>query len=82
MKYESLEKLLAKILKVDSEEIQDHWKIGDSPNWDSFAQMDIILMLEEEFGLHIDGTNFESSTSVSSIKSLLKLNSKYISNKK
>ena len=75
MEYDILEKLLAGILKVEPEEIQDDWKIGVSPNWDSFAQMDIILMLEEEFRLHIDSSNFDSSTSVMAIKTLLTANS-------
>ena len=71
-----LEEPLSKILKVEPQEIQNDWKIGLAPNWDSFAQMEIILMLEEQFDLKIDDTNFELSTSVSSIKHLLWMKSR------
>lgn len=66
-----VEEKIAKILKVNSCDVIDSWKIGCAPNWDSFAQMEIILMLDECYGLMVDDSTIVKATSVAGIKSML-----------
>ncbi|WCE29851.1 acyl carrier protein [Vibrio sp. SCSIO 43137] len=46
--------LIADILKVSVEKIDDELAIGDIPEWDSLAHMRIIAALESELGVVLD----------------------------
>ncbi|MBU2023287.1 MAG: acyl carrier protein [Gammaproteobacteria bacterium] len=46
--------LIAKILNVSTDVVVDDLAVGDIPEWDSLAHMNIIASIEKEFGITID----------------------------
>jgi acyl carrier protein len=47
-------KIIAEIIEVDSNKIDEDTAIGDFPNWDSMSQLIIITSLEKEFDIKFD----------------------------
>ncbi len=48
-------KLLSEILGVETTEIYEKKKLADFADWDSFAILSFIVMMDEEFGREISG---------------------------
>lgn len=48
---EKIRKIIAGILKVDEDLIQEDTAIGDIPSWDSLNQLRILSAVESEFGI-------------------------------
>lgn len=51
---ESVKELIAKILGVSLDVIEDELAVGDIPEWDSLAHMRIIASLESDLGVVLD----------------------------
>ena len=51
---ESVKELIAKILGVSLELVEDELAVGDIPEWDSLAHMRIIAALESDLGVVLD----------------------------
>ncbi|NOI66954.1 acyl carrier protein [Vibrio sp. 99-8-1] len=51
---ESVKKLIAKVLEVSLEVVEDELAVGDIPEWDSLAHMRIIAALESDLGVVLD----------------------------
>ena len=67
-----LEKLLKKIFQVDK--ISLDYSMDDIPEWDSFKHIELIIGLEQEFGINLEYTDTTEMTSIPIIKSkILKL---------
>lgn len=49
-----IRELIAKILNVSTDVVVDDLAVGDIPEWDSLAHMNIIASIEKEFGITID----------------------------
>jgi acyl carrier protein len=49
-----LRRILASILEIDENEIDENTDADDVGNWDSLKQMMIIVTLEEEFNIEFD----------------------------
>lgn len=49
-----IRELIAKILNVSTDIVVDDLAVGDIPEWDSLAHMNIIASIEKEFGITID----------------------------
>ena len=47
-----VKEIIAEILKVDVEQINEDTAIGDIPEWDSLSQIQIISSIEKEFGFN------------------------------
>ena len=47
-------KIIAKVIEVESNKIDEDTAIGDFPNWDSMGQLIIITSLEKEFDIKFD----------------------------
>lgn len=47
-------KIIAEIIEVDNNKIDEDTAIGDFPNWDSMGQLIIITSLEKEFDIKFD----------------------------
>jgi acyl carrier protein len=47
-------KIIAEVIEVDSNRIDEDTAIGDFPNWDSMGQLVIITSLEKEFDIKFD----------------------------
>lgn len=67
---ERLKKILATILEIDKDSIDEEISSENIDSWDSFKQMNIIIAIEEEFGLQFDE---EESILSNSYASLLKI---------
>ena len=48
---EKIRKIMAEILEITEEEIEENSAIGDFPNWDSLHHLKIISTIEKEFGI-------------------------------
>ncbi|MCT4349493.1 MULTISPECIES: acyl carrier protein [Vibrio] len=51
---ESVKELIAKVLNVSVDVIDDELAVGDIPEWDSLAHMRIIAALESDLGVVLD----------------------------
>jgi acyl carrier protein len=51
---DSIKALIAEILNVSLDVVQDDLAIGDIPEWDSLAHMRIITALESDLGVMLD----------------------------
>ena len=51
---ESVKELIANILGVSLEVVEDELAVGDIPEWDSLAHMRIIAALESDLGVVLD----------------------------
>ncbi len=50
---EQIQALLAEIFEADAEEISVETQFGDLPKWDSMGHMEVMIVLEENFGVDI-----------------------------
>ena len=48
---EKIKRIIAVILRVDEDAIQEDTAIGDIPSWDSLNQLRILAEVESEFGI-------------------------------
>lgn len=51
---ERVRKLLINQLKIDEERFSFDLAVGDIPEWDSAAHVNLIMAVEEAFGLELD----------------------------
>ena len=68
---ERVRTLLAEALQVQSEEISPQLAFGDLPQWDSMGHMEVIMRLEESFGIEVNADTIAGLTSVPVICSYL-----------
>ncbi len=66
--------LVAEALQVSPEEITPETAFGDLPEWDSMGHMEIMLALEERFGVKIDAGTIAALTGVPLIVAHLREN--------
>lgn len=67
-----LEKLLKETFEIDK--ISLNFSMDDIPEWDSFKHIELIIGLEQEFGINLEYTDTTEMTSIPIIKSkILKL---------
>lgn len=50
---ERIQTLLADVFKVPVQEVTPDLAMGDLPQWDSIGHMDVMLNLEQNFGVEI-----------------------------
>ena len=46
--------LLAEVFQIPPDEITPELAFGDLPQWDSLGHMDVMMRLEEQFGVEIN----------------------------
>lgn len=66
--------LLAEALQVPLEEVTPDLSFGDLPQWDSMGHMEVMLRLEERFGIEINAENIALLTSLPVICAYLREN--------
>jgi len=59
--------LLAEAIQVPIEIVTPDLAFGDLPQWDSLGHMEVMLKLEEEFGIAIDAEMIANLISISEI---------------
>jgi acyl carrier protein len=55
---------LKEILEMEDQEISLEDKFRDYDNWDSLANLSVIAMLDDEFGVYIETNDFKKLTTV------------------
>jgi acyl carrier protein len=55
---------LKEILEMEDQEINLNDKFRDYDNWDSLANLSVIAMLDDEFGVYIETNDFKKLTTV------------------
>lgn len=71
---ERVQNLLSEALQVPGDQVHADLEFGDLPQWDSMGHMEVMLSLEEQFGIEIDAEIIASLTSVPTISNYLKEN--------
>ena len=59
--------LLAEAIQVPGEMVTPDLSFGDLPQWDSLGHMEVMLRLEEEFGVAIDAETIAQLISIPEI---------------
>ena len=59
--------LLAEAIQVPGEMVTSDLSFGDLPQWDSLGHMEVMLRLEEEFGVAIDAETIAQLISIPEI---------------
>ncbi len=67
-----IQNLVAEALQVPVEMVTPELTMGDVPQWDSFGHMEVMLRLEEKFGLTVDADTISRLTSVGEIHRYLR----------
>lgn len=60
---ELVRQVMAAVLEVDATSIGDDTSMDNVPNWDSLRQMNLVLALEETFGVSIPDDDAANATS-------------------
>jgi acyl carrier protein len=66
-----IQSILADALQVPQEEINPELAFGDLPQWDSMGHMEVIMRLEESFGIDVNADTIANLTSIPAIFSYL-----------
>lgn len=69
--FEKLQQTLASTLKVQPSKITSTTRDEDLPSWDSLGQVNLIMALEQEFGVYIEVEDFGELKSVPTILAYL-----------
>jgi len=65
--FDKVRNVLAQALKVDAENITSDTAFGDLPQWDSMGHMEVMILLEEHFGVEINAETISELISVQAI---------------
>jgi acyl carrier protein len=64
---EQVQAILAEAIQVPIEDITPDLAFGDLPQWDSMGHMEVMLRLEEKFGVEINADTIATLVSVPAI---------------
>ena len=67
----SIRGVLIEALQIDPELFTPELTFGDLPQWDSLGHMEVMMRLEEHYGIEINTDTIASLTSVPKIKEYL-----------
>lgn len=69
---DSVKEILIKVLKVSSEKITDDLTMKDLDAWDSLNHMELIISLEETFGIQLTFDEIVAMQSIQEIRRILR----------
>jgi acyl carrier protein len=61
---ENIQELLAQALQLPIEQIPLDLAFGDIPQWDSMGHMEVMMILEERYGVEINADTISALTSI------------------
>jgi acyl carrier protein len=67
--------MVAEALQAPPEAVTETLSFGDLPEWDSMGHMEVMVLLEERFGVEISADTIAELTSIETICNYLKENS-------
>lgn len=62
-----VQELLSQVFQVPAKEIHSDLAFGDIPQWDSMGHMDVMMSLEEHFGVEVSTDTIGELVSVQAI---------------
>lgn len=65
--FEKVQATIAATLKVPPQKVTPQTRDQDLPSWDSLGQVNLIMALEQEFGVYIEVEEFGNLNSVPAI---------------
>jgi acyl carrier protein len=65
---EKVNEILATTLKVSLEEALNNLTMDDVSNWDSLTHMNLIVAIEDEFGIELSGDDIAEMTTFDAIR--------------
>jgi acyl carrier protein len=68
---QQIQAVLAEALGLPVDQIDPDLAFGDLPQWDSMGHMEVMLRLEEHFGVEINNETIASLTSIPAIRQYL-----------
>lgn len=71
--FERLQSTIAHTLKVPVTQVRPDTRNEDLPEWDSLGQVNLIMALEQTFGVYIEVEEFENLKSVPAILAFLEV---------
>ena len=72
---DKISEIIIEILKVSEEDTHQNLGMDDVANWDSLTHMNLIVSMEDEFGIQISGDDIAEMISFGAIKKIV---AKYI----
>ncbi|RJS84130.1 acyl carrier protein [Candidatus Bathyarchaeota archaeon] len=72
MMEEKLFKVIASVLEIPENRVNPELSLGDVEKWDSLGHLELILAVEEAFGVKFNSTEISELTSVGKIAARLK----------
>jgi len=71
---EQIQELLSAALQVPLDEITDDVQFGDLPQWDSMGHMEVMISLEEKYGIEVSADTIATLTSFEAIRQYIQEN--------
>jgi acyl carrier protein len=71
---ERIQTLLVNALQVPPDQVSADLQFGDLPQWDSMGHMEVMILLEAEFGIEINPDTITNLTSFEAIREYLEDN--------
>jgi acyl carrier protein len=71
---EKIQAVLVEALQVSPELVTPDLAFGDLPQWDSMGHMEVMMLLEERYGVEMNAETIAMLTSVPAISAYLKEN--------
>jgi len=68
---ERLSRLIAEILRLPIQSVNDELSLRSTDNWDSLTHMELIAAIEQEFSVDLTADDIVAMTTYSGIKSVL-----------
>ena len=68
--------IIANCCQIDPSDIDDAAAVNNTPNWDSFGHLQLMMCVEKEFSISLDTKTIARLTSYKDILSHLKAGSK------
>lgn len=68
---QSVQTLLAEALQLPPDQVPSNLAFGDLPQWDSLGHMEVMMRLEEQFGVEINADTISALVSIPEICSYL-----------
>lgn len=66
-----IQSVLVEALRVSPEMVTPDLALGDLPQWDSMGHMEVMMLLEQHFGVEINNDTIAELTSVPAIQTYL-----------
>jgi acyl carrier protein len=74
MNCEPIQKLISEAIQVPLDQVPPALAFGDLPQWDSMGHMEVMMLLEERYGVEINADTIAALTSIPVICAYLQEN--------